>query len=163
MHRDRVDTACAVIANLAKAQTFEDPDNQVFPGAAVFFDGALTLFPSDYRTGKSILTVALASRGCQLFSDDIVLLDRDEIYVPARFNSVCGGEALKRLLQWNFARVPEASRVLDRIYTSVASVDCFRLAYSEPDEAAVLLGEPGRIDEGTATSPEVISGLVEIQ
>lgn len=82
---DRVDAACGFIAELIRAYVNEIPKRLCLHAAAADIGGRLVIFPSTHRAGKSILSAALASAGCRLFGDDIVLIDaRDG-------TGVCGG------------------------------------------------------------------------
>lgn len=72
---DRVDATCGFIAELIRAYVNEVPERLCLHAASVEIGGRLILFPSTHRAGKSVLSVALASAGCRLFGDDIVLID----------------------------------------------------------------------------------------
>jgi hypothetical protein len=75
LRTDRVDAACGFIAELIRAYVNEVPERLCLHAAAAEVGGRLVLFPSTHKAGKSILSAALASAGCRLFGDDIVLID----------------------------------------------------------------------------------------
>jgi hypothetical protein len=67
-----------------------------------------------------------------------VLLNRREDG-PARLEPVGAGEVLKQLVLRNFVRQMSADESLKRLHGMVAAAHCFRLTYSNGDEAADLL------------------------
>ena len=71
---DPVDAICALIAELVRAYVLLNDQLLCLHGAAVEFSGRLVVFPSQYRAGKSVLTAALAARGCRVFGDDVLPL-----------------------------------------------------------------------------------------
>lgn len=75
LRTDRVDATCGFIAELIRAYVNEVPERLCLHAASVEIGGRLVLFPSTHRAGKSVLSAALASAGCRLFGDDIVLID----------------------------------------------------------------------------------------
>ncbi|HSM42152.1 MAG TPA: PqqD family peptide modification chaperone [Afifellaceae bacterium] len=75
LRTDRVDATCGFIAELIRAYVNEIPERLCLHAASVEIGGRLVLFPSTHRAGKSVLSAALASAGCRLFGDDIVLID----------------------------------------------------------------------------------------
>ncbi len=73
-HNDPVDSLCALIVEIAWARLRQDTHLLCLHGAAVEFSGRLVVFPSTRRAGKSTLTVALASAGKTVFTDDFLPL-----------------------------------------------------------------------------------------
>lgn len=67
-----------------------------------------------------------------------VLLDRKDAG-PARLEPVGMGEVLKQLVLRNFVRQMSADESLKRLHGIVTASHCFRLTYSNGDEAADLL------------------------
>ncbi len=79
MHRvDIVDAACGLVAELIRAYVREDPQLLCLHGASAEFAGKLVIFPSQYRSGKSVLSACLASAGIQLYGDDVLPLSLSE-------------------------------------------------------------------------------------
>ena len=82
-YRKNEDAAiCLLVAELMRAYVHEDRRLLCLHGAAAEFAGKLVLFPSNYRTGKSILSACLAASGVRLFGDDVLpinLLDAEGI------------------------------------------------------------------------------------
>lgn len=73
MHRvDKVDAACGLVAELIRAYVREDPQLLCLHGASAKFSEKLVIFPSQYRSGKSVLSACLASVGVQLYGDDVL-------------------------------------------------------------------------------------------
>jgi hypothetical protein len=70
---DPLDAACDFFVDLIKAFVHE-PRNKFLclHASAVCKNGNLLLFPNTYRAGKSLLASCLASRGCNIFADDVV-------------------------------------------------------------------------------------------
>ena len=77
-YSDKVDVLCSLMAKLAKASSFSDLDTLYLHAASVVINGRLVVFPSQYRAGKSFLTVCLAAAGFQYFGDDVVPLTLDD-------------------------------------------------------------------------------------
>ena len=72
-YRNNEDAAiCLLVAELMRAYVHEDRQLLCLHGAAAEFAGKLVLFPSNYRAGKSILSVCLAASGVRLFGDDVL-------------------------------------------------------------------------------------------
>jgi len=69
---DKVDAICALVAELVRAYVRNDDKLLCLHGAAAIFAGKLVVFPSQYRAGKSILSVCLAAKEVQLFCDDVL-------------------------------------------------------------------------------------------
>ena len=69
-----VDAACDLIVDLIHAYLAEKPDLLCLHCAAVQLPQGLVLFPNTYRSGKSTLSMKLASEGLRLFSDDVLPL-----------------------------------------------------------------------------------------
>jgi hypothetical protein len=70
--QDPVDTVCDFIVDLIHAYNAEQKKDLCLHGAAVELKTGLMVFPSTYRTGKSLLSIKLASRGARIFSDDVL-------------------------------------------------------------------------------------------
>lgn len=68
--QDSLDAACDCTVDLIHAFVADNPGFLCLHTAAARFNQGLVLFPSFYRTGKSTLSVYLASMGVQLFTDD---------------------------------------------------------------------------------------------
>ncbi len=73
-HSDPVDSLCALVVEIAWARLRQNTRLLCLHGAAVEFSGRLVVFPSTRRAGKSTLTVALASAGKTVFTDDFLPL-----------------------------------------------------------------------------------------
>lgn len=69
---DKVDAACAIVAELIRAYVREDSQLLCLHGAAAEFSGKLVIFPSQYRSGKSVLSACLAAAGVTLYGDDVL-------------------------------------------------------------------------------------------
>lgn len=69
---DKVDAVCGLVAELIRAYVREDPQLLCLHGASAEFSGKLVIFPSQYRSGKSVLSACLASAGVQLYGDDVL-------------------------------------------------------------------------------------------
>jgi len=73
-YTDKVDILCALIADLALANSFSDLDALHLHAASVVMNGRLIVFPSQYRAGKSFLTACLVAEGCLYSGDDVLPL-----------------------------------------------------------------------------------------
>lgn len=71
-YQDPVDTVCDFIVDLIHAHLAEQKKDLCLHGAAVELKTGLMVFPSNYRTGKSLLSIKLASCGARIFSDDVL-------------------------------------------------------------------------------------------
>ena len=71
---DTVDALCALVAEVMRAYVRQDDRMLCLHGAAAEFGGRLVVFPSKYRSGKSVLSACLAAAGGRLFCDDILPL-----------------------------------------------------------------------------------------
>ena len=69
---DPVDAVCDLIVDLIHAYVAEQDNTLCLHGAAVALKTGLMVFPSTYRTGKSLLSVKLAACGARIFSDDVL-------------------------------------------------------------------------------------------
>ena len=69
---DPVDAVCDLIVDLIHALVEDNTRMLCLHCAAVDFGGGLVVFPATYRSGKSLLSVKLASQGARLFSDDVL-------------------------------------------------------------------------------------------
>lgn len=69
---DKVDAVCGLVAELIRAYVREDSRLLCLHGASAEFSGKLVVFPSQYRSGKSVLSACLASSGIQLYGDDVL-------------------------------------------------------------------------------------------
>ncbi len=72
---DRLDlpaAACALVAEVVRAWARDDDRWLCLHGAAAKIGDRLVVFPSQYRAGKSLLSVALAAAGISLYADDVV-------------------------------------------------------------------------------------------
>ncbi|MCP4981911.1 MAG: PqqD family protein [Gammaproteobacteria bacterium] len=67
-----VAAVCGFVAELMRAYVSEDSKLLCLHGAAAEFAGKLVVFPSRYRSGKSILSACMASSDIQLFCDDVL-------------------------------------------------------------------------------------------
>jgi hypothetical protein len=70
--RNPVDAVCDFIVDLIHAYVADNEGLLCLHGAAVEFKQGLVVFPNTYRTGKSILSLKLASCGGRLFTDDVL-------------------------------------------------------------------------------------------
>lgn len=70
--RDPVNALCDVAALLPYGLAADRGDRLWVHAAAVRIAGRLVLLPATRRAGKSVLSVALAARGADLFADDVV-------------------------------------------------------------------------------------------
>lgn len=75
--KDPLNMACSLVAELAWAQLRHRPQMLCFHGAAIEVNGALVLFPSQRRAGKSTVTACLAALGFRVFTDDYLLIELD--------------------------------------------------------------------------------------
>jgi len=75
---DKVDVLCELIAQFLVAKSFYDGNALYLHAAAVAINQKLIVFPSQYRAGKSLLTVCLAANGYQYFCDDVLPLTIEE-------------------------------------------------------------------------------------
>lgn len=75
---DPFDAACDCTVDLIHAFVADNPGYLCLHTAAARFNKGLVLFPSFYRTGKSTLSVHLASQGIQLFTDDALPVTADD-------------------------------------------------------------------------------------
>ncbi len=75
---DPLDAACDCTVDLIHAFVADNPGYLCLHTAAAKFNQGLVLFPSFYRTGKSTLSVHLASMGVQLFTDDALPVTADD-------------------------------------------------------------------------------------
>jgi len=76
-HTDLADILCTLMARLAKARSFSDLETLYLHAGSVEINGRLVVFPSQFRAGKSFLSVCFAAAGCRFFSDDVVPLTLD--------------------------------------------------------------------------------------
>ena len=76
-YTDKADVLCALIAKLAKASSISDLDTLYLHAGSVEINGRLVVFPSQFRAGKSFLTVCLVAAGYRYFGDDVVPLTLD--------------------------------------------------------------------------------------
>jgi len=74
---DPVDAVCDFLVDLIKAYLDTATGMMCLHGAAARFDDGLVIFPSTYRAGKSTLSVELARRGVQIFSDDVLPIENN--------------------------------------------------------------------------------------
>lgn len=73
IHRvDKVDAICGLVAEVIRAYVREDSQLLCLHGASAEFAGKLVVFPSQYRSGKSVLSACLAAIGIQLYGDDVL-------------------------------------------------------------------------------------------
>lgn len=72
---DPVATACALLAALYKAQTFEDDRSLILHAGGVRIGEGLVLLAGHYKAGKTVFATACAAAGMQVFSDDIIPLN----------------------------------------------------------------------------------------
>lgn len=73
-YTDEVDVLCALIADLALANSFNDLEALHLHAASVVINGRLVVFPSQYRAGKSFLTACLVAEGYLYSGDDVLPL-----------------------------------------------------------------------------------------
>ena len=69
---DPVDAICDLVVDLIHALVEGHTRMLCLHCAAVDFGSGLVIFPNPYRSGKSLLSVKLASQGLRLFSDDVL-------------------------------------------------------------------------------------------
>ncbi|MDH5353757.1 MAG: hypothetical protein OEY09_04860, partial [Gammaproteobacteria bacterium] len=73
IHRvDKVDAICGLVAEVIRAYVREDSQLLCLHGASAEFAGKLVVFPSQYRSGKSVLSACLAAIGILLYGDDVL-------------------------------------------------------------------------------------------
>jgi len=77
-YTDKADVLCALIADLALANSFNDLEALHLHAASVVINDRLLVFPSQYRAGKSFLTACLAAEGHLYSGDDVLPLTLDE-------------------------------------------------------------------------------------
>jgi hypothetical protein len=70
--RNPIDAVCDFIVDLIHAYIADNEGMLCLHCAAVEFKQGLVIFPNTYRSGKSIISVKLASCGGRLFSDDVL-------------------------------------------------------------------------------------------
>lgn len=76
--RHPVDAVCDLIVDIIHAYVADHPGLLCLHCAALEFRDGLVLVPSTYRSGKSTLSVKLASRGARLFTDDVLPVARED-------------------------------------------------------------------------------------
>lgn len=76
--RDKVNAICALVAELIRAYVHDQEDLLCLHGAAAEFCGKLVIFPSNYRSGKSVLSACLASSGIPIYCDDVIPISLSE-------------------------------------------------------------------------------------
>jgi len=76
--KDCVDAVCDLTVDLIHSLAASTPGALCFHCAAVEFGKGLYLFPVTYGAGKSLLATYLCSRGARLYTDDALLITRDE-------------------------------------------------------------------------------------
>jgi hypothetical protein len=69
---DEVDAICSLVARVVSAYVRDNATMLCLHGAAAKFAGKLAVFPSKYRTGKSVLSACLAAANIQIFCDDVL-------------------------------------------------------------------------------------------
>jgi len=67
---DPVDAVCDLLLDIERAYVSESKNLLVLHAAGVKIGTGLVVFPSTHATGKSLLSVALAHAGHQIFADD---------------------------------------------------------------------------------------------
>lgn len=78
--KDPVDTVCDFIVDLIHAYVEDKKGMLCLHSAAVKFGGSLMIFPSTYRSGKSLMATKLVSLGGRLFTDDVLpILPEDNL------------------------------------------------------------------------------------
>jgi len=77
-YTDKADVLCALIADLALANSLNDLEALHLHAASVVINGRLLVFPSQYRAGKSFLTACLAAEGHLYSGDDVLPLTLDD-------------------------------------------------------------------------------------
>ena len=70
LFKDPLDALCDLTVDIIHAYVRDAPGSLCLHTAAVQFNSGLFLFPSTYRSGKSILSMHLASKGVPVFTDD---------------------------------------------------------------------------------------------
>ena len=73
-YTDKADILCALIADLALANSFNDLEALHLHAASVVINGRLVVFPSQRRAGKSFLTACLVAEGFLYSGDDVLPL-----------------------------------------------------------------------------------------
>jgi hypothetical protein len=77
-HATAVSAACSLVVDLIEAMAEARPDMLCLHAGAVRIGDGLVVFPSRRRAGKSTLIARLASKGAQVFADDVLpLVARD--------------------------------------------------------------------------------------
>ena len=69
----------------------------------------------------------------------VILLNLDMQSSTQKVEDVKKKDVVKEIILRNFARQNKAIDIVDRIYSIVEDSDCYRLTYSDPNEAAKLL------------------------
>ncbi len=72
---DRVDAACAFIAELIRAYVNEIPARLCLHAAGAVCGGRLLVFLGTRRAGKSVLCAAMAAAGLRLAGDDVIMIE----------------------------------------------------------------------------------------
>ena len=75
-YKGPVNAVCDIIAATSRQRAVEQPDELCLHAASVQLGSALAVFPAIRRTGKSVLTMTLASRGHRVFGDDVIPIPR---------------------------------------------------------------------------------------
>ncbi len=70
--KNDVDAICGLVARVVKARVLDDINLLCLHGAAAEFGGALVVFPSKFRAGKSVLSACIAAAGYRLYADDVL-------------------------------------------------------------------------------------------
>lgn len=105
---------------------------------------------------------ALAPRGMAREIGAIVLLDRTA-EGPAEFSRAGESEALQTLIRQNFTSGTQAAVLMDRLHALVGRLPCFKLTYSDLEDATALVEERFRrwpvstdgLPKGTGAPSEV--------
>lgn len=71
-HSSEVNAVCDLIATMSRRRAFENPTSLCLHAASVKIGGGLVVFPATRRAGKSTLAAALATKGVEVYGDDIL-------------------------------------------------------------------------------------------
>lgn len=75
---DEADVICSLVSRVVHAYIIDNAEMLCLHGAAAKFADKLVVFPSKFRTGKSVLSACLAAANIQIFCDDVLQMSITE-------------------------------------------------------------------------------------
>ena len=76
--KNKANAICAFVSKMVRAYIDDDQNLLCLHGAAAEFGGSLVVFPSKFRSGKSVLSACLAYADVKIFCDDVLLVDLEK-------------------------------------------------------------------------------------